>query len=399
MSNSIKEKKDFKSILNMDIKDIGGYLFKNTKEVNVNKEKKDIFERFKRAKKVVAFDMGESSIKVAEGSYFKGHLIVNNLIEIPTPKDVVADGKIVNVEYLAGILSFNLKESSITAKDAICTTNSSLIINREIVIPKVEEDEYETVIRFEIQQYLPINLDDYVIQYTLLEEIEDIEDMGKAKVRVNVVSFPEKMSYSYYDLLTKAKLSPYALDVTHNSLNKLLNYCSSINGNELNKEDTITFIDMGASSINVTIFNKGKLDFTRIIKFGGQNIDFEVGRILGKSIKTIENMKIEKADLLDLDNNTDLNNAVRNIVDEMLGELGRVLQFYKNKTVGNKIDKVYIYGGLAELKGLDKYLSNNLKIKTEKINTLGNVDITNKEVLSESITSYVNVIGSIIRLQ
>ncbi|MGL5379677.1 pilus assembly protein PilM, partial [Clostridium sp.] len=103
-------------------------------------------------------------------------------------------------------------------------------------------------------------------------------------------------------------------------------------------------------------------------------------------------------DLLDLDNNIEFNNEVRNIVDEMLEELGRVLQFYKNKTVGNKIDKIYIYGGLAELTGLDKYLSNNLKINTEKINTLGNVDITNKEILNESITSYINVIGSIIRL-
>ncbi|MGL5378335.1 type IV pilus biogenesis protein PilM, partial [Clostridium sp.] len=214
MSNSTKEKKGLMSILNTDIKDIKSYIFKSTKESKEKKEKKDLLERFRRAKKVVAFDIGEKTIKVAEGSYFKESLVINNLIEIPTPVDVVSDGKIENVEYLAGILSFNLKESSVSAKDAICTTNSSLIINREIIIPKVEEDEYETVIRFEIQQYLPINLDDYVIQYTLLEEIEGVEDMGKVKVRVNVVSFPEKMSYSYYDLLTKANLSPYALDVT-----------------------------------------------------------------------------------------------------------------------------------------------------------------------------------------
>ena len=35
----------------------------------------------------------------------------------------------------------------------------------------VQEEEMETVIRYEIQQYLPINLDDYIVQYVVLDEI------------------------------------------------------------------------------------------------------------------------------------------------------------------------------------------------------------------------------------
>ena len=152
----------------------------------------------------------------------------------------------------------------------------------------------ETVIRYEIQQYLPINLDDYIVQYTVLDEI--VSDTG-SKLKLNVISYPKKIANNYYDLLLDLDLKPYALDVNYNAINKLSNYGEMAKNEGQVIGGTVAFIDMGATSINVTIFKNGKLDFTRIIKSGGFNIDYALSQSLDMSVKATESQKINKGNL------------------------------------------------------------------------------------------------------
>ena len=386
-----------KEISSMDIKDIGK-LFKKEKsedlnssyEVNKAENKKWSKEK---SKSVLSIDLGSNSIKLVEGKFNKNKLSLNKLIQIPTPEDSISDGRILNLQAIIDILDFSIKENNIKAKDVIFTTNSSSIINRDITIPIVEDDEMETVIRYEIQQYLPINLDDYIIQFVVLDEI--VDDVG-AKLKVNVTSFPEKMAFSYYSVINSLNLNPYALDVTYNSVNKIANYSQYTSKDGQVIGGTVAFVDMGATSINVAIFKNGKLDFTRMIKSGGDNIDYALSQSLNMSIKSTESIKIKEADLLS--NKEDAKNeTIRKAVDDILEELERILQFYINKSNTN-IDKVYIYGGLSNLNNINLYIKNKLSMDIARIDRVSNIDITSTDLLNENIGQYLNAIGAIIRL-
>ncbi|HCW53496.1 MAG TPA: pilus assembly protein PilM, partial [Clostridium sp.] len=184
--------------MNLDVKDLKK-VFLDLKRNNKVLKIKD------KKRKVVVFDIGSKSIKIAQGMYYKKNITIDKLLKVETPQGVIKDGDIVNKGLLVNKLKNILVENSIKADYGICTNNSSSIINREITIPKVENDEIETVVRFEIQQYLPINLDDYVIQTSILEETED------NKLDVRVIAYPEKMARSYYDILKELNLKPYAL--------------------------------------------------------------------------------------------------------------------------------------------------------------------------------------------
>ena len=386
-----------KEISSMDIKDIGK-LFKKEKsedlnssyDVNKSENKKKTREK---SKSVLSIDLGSNSIKLVEGKFNKNKLSLNKLIQIPTPEDSISDGRILNLQAIIDILDFSIKENNIKAKDVIFTTNSSSIINRDITIPIVEDDEMETVIRYEIQQYLPINLDDYIIQFVVLDEI--VDDVG-AKLKVNVTSFPEKMAFSYYSVINSLNLNPYALDVTYNSVNKIANYSQYTSKDGQVIGGTVAFVDMGATSINVAIFKNGKLDFTRMIKSGGDNIDYALSQSLNMSIKSTESIKIKEADLLS--NKEDAKNeTIRKAVDDILEELERILQFYINKSNTN-IDKVYIYGGLSNLNNINLYIKNKLSMDIARIDRVSNIDITSTDLLNENIGQYLNAIGAIIRL-
>ena len=146
----------------------------------------------------------------------------------------------------------------------------------------VDEEEMDTVIRYEIQQFLPINMSDYLIQYVVLDEVVINEEK---KLKLNVITFPEKIALSYYELLKKCQLKPYALDLSYNAIGKLANYSNLLKGVS-NEEGTLAFVDIGSQFIDLSIFNKRNIQFTRLIKSGSTAIENRVSELSNLSIKS-----------------------------------------------------------------------------------------------------------------
>lgn len=382
-------KLSLKEIGKLDVKDLGK-LFKNikNKEIDYNLEESTKKKVNKKGKQVVAIDIGANSIKLVEGKFEKNILKIDKLMKVETPEGSFIDGKIINEDIIADAINIAMGISNIKAKNVIFTTNSSTIINREIIIPQVTKEEMETVIKYEIQQYLPINLDDYILQYLIIDEV--LVD-GSKKLKVNVTSFPEKMAYSYYEVINKLGLNPIALDVNYNAINKLVNYLNEKNTNE---DGSVAFVDMGATSINISIFKNEKLTFTRMIRVGGDIIDKNIKDELDISIKATESMKIKDSNLLDAEDN--LNIAVKNSVDELLEEVERIIKFYNNK-LSEEINKIYIYGGTSKLNNLVAYINEKSEMNVEILDLSKDIKYS-EDTEDEDIEEYLNAIGSIIRL-
>lgn len=383
--NEKKSKKsiDFKELMNMDL---GKLKSKVSKELR--KSKKISLPEKKR--RVVAFDMGNSTIKVVQGTYYKKDLIIDKYIIIPTPKDSIIDGEIKKEVELHDKLHEMLKVNGINAKYAICTTNSSLIINREISIPKVEDEEMDTVIRYEIQQYLPINLEDYILQATLINE-EEVD--GTSKLNVRVIAYPEKIARGYYNLLLKLQLKPYALDVNYNAINKFINLPGIKNEFENNLNEAVAYIDMGESSIDVNIYRDGKLDFTRIIKDCGNEIDDMLIERNGLKVDEIEKFKRQNINLHE--ELEPVNILTRQIVDEWIEKIEKIIQFYKNRNMENELNNIIIFGGSSKLNGMAEYMTQKLGIKTKR-KGISKITFRSHDD-GKPIDDFINAIGSIIR--
>lgn len=382
-----KEKKksfDIKALMNTDLGALSKRYSKNLKKTNKLKtpEKK---------RKVVAFDMGSSMIKIVVGMYYKNDLTIDKYIKIPTPKDAIVDGEIKKEEELYIKLNQVLIENNIKVRDAICTTNSTLIINREILIPKVNDDEIDTVVRYEIQQYLPINLEDYILQVTMLDEQGVIES---DKLNVRVIAYPEKIARGYYNLLLKLNLKPYALDVNYNAVNKFINHTGINSEFEYKSEDAVAFIDMGADFIDVNIYKNKQLDFTRIIKDGGNDIDeilLQRMNVKPNELKDYKSKNINLKDELD-----PLTIHVKDVVDDWIEKIEKIVQFYKNRNIGNEVSNIVIFGGTSKIKGIDTYMTQKLGIKTKRKEISKIVFKSNDD--GKPIDDFINAIGSVIRV-
>lgn len=344
-----------------------------------------------KPRNVVAFEIGSKHIKIVEGKYSKDKLSIYKMGQVETPMASIEDGAIIDERALVNVLQVAINQLGIKSKDAVVTSNSTSIIDREIIIPAVDESEMESVIKYEIQQYLPINLDEYIVEYVVIDKLVDSEG---PKLKVNVISYPKDIVNGYYKLIKSLGLNPYVLDVTYNSLKKIVNHTGMIkNGGQTG---TVAFVDMGATSINVTIFKRGQLDFTRIIKSGGETIDQALSSRLDMSIKSTESMKMDKGNLLDIQEDDEINVIIKETVDEMIVELEQILQFASNKN-GENVDEVVIYGGASKLRGLDVYMQRKLLKSIKRVFTLERIDISTSAMPKEPIGEYLNAIGAVIR--
>lgn len=381
-----------KNILSMDIKDVKNGIVKLFSKANNGQ-----FKKSEKKKTVVAFDIGSTVIKIAVGVYYKEELSIQQCIKVPTPVKAIDDGVIKIRDAIVNCLKEVLKENGIKAKEGICTTNSTSIINREILIPVVSEDEMETVVRYEIQQYLPINLDECIIQTTILDEIRDID--GRNKLNVRVIAYPKKIALEYYKLLTELNLKPYALDVNFNALNKFVNIANVTNELENNVEKAVAFLDIGANFVDVNIYKNGKLDFTRTIKAGTRDLDEILIEDGSFELEQLDNIKEEKIIFTESESRMSFETRLaKSVVDEWTDKIEMILQFYKNSNANNEIDKIFVFGGGSKLHGMSQYMTMKLGMKVRTVKKVHNIAFSHEEYNDESICDYMNVIGSVIRL-
>lgn len=357
-----------------------------------------------QGKEILSLDFGQHTTKFVLGKVSKTTINVDRALEIPTPFGSVEKGRIIDFELLKNHFKEFIKSEKIKPAYVICSVENNEIITREITLPTTNEDQMNKMLEFEVQQYMPIEMNDYIVQSKIIETFE--EDDVK-KTRLLAAAMPKEMARSYFDMLHAVELNAHVLDLQSNSIDKLLQGGFLINGDVDANSKSVAVIDFGYSHINVVIFDKGQYKFNRLIAQGSEAIDSNLISFLDYTKREAEEKKVdlvdisevynqEEAHLLMLDEETmRIRNIVKNVVDSWINEIERIFKFHTSRGAGNAIDKIYIYGGASQMEGLDKYLQDTFNIPTMRIKNITNVTIQNST--AKTMTPFVNALGAMIR--
>jgi len=383
VENSKKE-----SIWNRDIK-LQDLKFKRIKKVDDSKPAKP------KSIRLVSLDIGSSNIKIVEGQVKGGKLKIYNMRKIKSPEDIIQDGELFNEESILLKLKEEMKTSRVRTKNIALVSSSSTIISREIIVPYVENnEELKTLVNYEIEQFLAINLNNYVIQFMRLEEVM-VDEVRKQKIFT--IIYPKNLIESYRNLAEKLLLNPYALDISNNSIRKLSSIADIYNVDLINKEESILYLDLGYKSVDLSIINNNKLEFIRVMPIGGIEIDRFIADLNEISMEEAEEIKKTQVEVGKRRKENQLNDGVVEVIEGWLEDLNRIIQFYTNKSNGKKISHIYLYGGTSKLRGIDEYIALKTGIETTKIITANNIEFS-KNVNTTTIEEYVNALGALVRL-
>lgn len=346
-------------------------------------------------KSIIAIDIGTYSIKIIEGDRNINMVQINKAVTIPTPSDTFYNGEIMDNIKIERAISEILKEENIKTKNVAFTLESTDAINREIVLPRVKPQDLVQMVGFEVEQYLPVELDKYILQYKIINEFEE---GNMKKVTVLVVALPKSISEGYLNLSKNMGLTPCYLDTHFNALHKLLTPKILVNDSYSLEDQTIAAIDLGHQFINITIINRGQLEFSRLLNNGGKDIDTNIADMLNLSLEEAE---IRKREIKNINNDTEndlivLIGIAEEVIMGWLEEIQKIFMYYTSRKANNVIDSIYIYGGGSNIGGISTYIREFFDIPVLKINSLNNVK-SNSNLEGSSVLNYINAAGAIIR--
>lgn len=380
-------------------------------------------------------DLGSYSLTFMVGVHSQNSIKISKCFDVKTPAGAYSNGRIENFEALSSAIKKALSEHQVKTKDAIITFTSTEVIQREMTVPKLSYEDTIGVIRYDISQYLPINIDEYDITYMT---ISSILEAGVEKYNVVAYVVKKQTVDVFYELLKSCGLNPAALDLHSNAIAKFHSFAlgSQQSGKNLMNSDSspsvYAYIDIGYNNLLIDIVSNGQIALSRSIGVGFYAQDKLISDTFGVTLEEAEEFRREKISneidslkelyeeikLVDLDNPENelallnfgdssqtmeekkalfvvLRDCMRQY-DLMASEIAKVLQYYVSRSEKNHVDRVIFHGNSAENTGLVNYLKGILGYESSSVNfdEIKNVQFPDN---IDKKFSYCYSIGALIR--
>lgn len=331
------------------------------------------------AGKVISIEIGYSVTRVCEADYkAKTHRVYGHFT-IPTPEGVVNDGVLtVTPEYIES-LKKALTESKMKAKQVVFTITSGKIASREACIPFVKENRIGDVVSANASEYFPVDLSQYQLAYNRLGTVEETQGIRQHKLLV--MAAPTSLLSGYYDLAKALKLELAALDYAGNSVFQV--------AKDKCPQGTNLVIKVDERSTLVMVVQNGALAFIRNVAYGiGEAVESVMeSRRWGDSDtaqKAMDTMAV---------NDCTLTMEVAEALEPLTGGICRVADYYVSQNPNTSVEKVYLAGLGADIKGLAAMISRELNLSVEELCSVPGWDL-DKNFGTRSCGVYIACVGA-----
>lgn len=295
---------------------------------------------------IASLDIGSNTIKLVVGEVMHNKLNILACVDIPSRG--IKKGFIVNPESAIEALEEVFKKAeeqiglkvtkvivSIPSNGLECflsegytsvLSEDKIISSRDIVNSMKSAVNGKVMDNKEIVAILPTKFlvnDDIVTEQPLGLSAE------KLKVKVVIATVPKKNASIIIKCLEKINVS--VVDVTIGSLGDYYEF-----KNDKNKEEVGAVINIGASKINVAIFNKGILTGCEVIDMGGDTIDYDLGYVYKISRKDANYLKENIA----LANKTNALPSESVIFENKNGDKIKINQFDASEIVEERLEEL-----------------------------------------------------------
>lgn len=319
-----------------------------------------IFNLFKPKSKL-GVDIGTSSIKVVELAQKSGRFVLKNygFFELKGTQNVAPDTqsilKLPDQEIVWGIKEI-IKKTGIKARDTVAAVPSFSTFATVIEMPYLSEEDLAKAIPFEARKYIPIPLDEVVLDWSIVGILEDKAQMLPTRdarpkgsnVEVFIAAVPKDETARYQRIIQGAGLNLVALELENAALVRALL------GNDLS---ATAIVNIGGRSTSIVVVSKGYERLSHNYEVGGFEITKSIARSLNVSFEKAEDLK-RKLGMTESNENI-IKEAMISLVDMIIFETKKTITSYE-ESKGQNISRVVLVGGLTNMPGFISYFKQRL---------------------------------------
>ena len=315
---------------------------------------------FRKTPETFGLDIGSSGVRAVCIKESGGSFTLTALGMAPLPPDAITDGTIKDAPTVAEAIRTAVSRAGVRGSDcAIAVCGRELII-KKVQIPEVPAKEVADVVQLEAEHHVPFAIDEVFLDFQSVGQHDGVLDLILVAVKKSKV-------LEYASVVEDAGLVPSIVDVDSFALGNQfeLNYPGE-------RGETVALIDIGASIMKTNVVRSGSTIFARDIPFGGNNYTQAIAQQLKIPFEQAEAAKLGRDVGVRWETVVP---ALEAVSRELSLEIQRTFDYFASTAESERIGKIVLAGGCAQLPGLGDYLSSNWGIPVELTKPFQRIDV------------------------
>ena len=319
---------------------------------------------------LIGVDISSSAVKMVEIEQAGKNLLrVERYVIESLPKDAVTDGNIMNLEAVAETLRRAWKRMGTRSKHVAMALPAAAVITKKIIVPAgLREDELETQVETEANQYIPFALDEVNLDFQALGPAAS----GTEDIEVLIAASRKEKVEDRVAAAESAGLKAIVMDVESFATQSACEMVAQQLPNA-GRDQTIAVVDIGASMMHVNVLRNGQSIYLREQTFGGNQLTQEIQRRYSLSSDEAEIAKRQGG----LPENYEAE-VLQPFMDTLALEVARAIQFFFSSSQFTQVDHILLAGGCAMIPGLDEIVATRSQSSTMIANPFASMALSTR---------------------
>lgn len=323
----------------------------------------------KKKTPLIGLDISSTSCKLLELGKVGSRYRVEAYAVEPLPPDAVVERDIKDTAAVGEAIRRVMARAGTSVRHAAVAVAGSAVITRNINVDKdLSEDDIESQIQIEADQYIPYPLEEVALDFSVVGESEKSPD----KLEVLVAASRSENVDTRVEALEIAGLKAKIVDVESFAMERAFQLIAAQMPNR-GEDRVIAVVDMGASMTALSVMRNFTTIYTREQVFGGTQLTEEIQRRYGLSYE--EAGMAKKQGGLPDDYETEV---LAPFKESIIQQISRSLQFFYAASQYGEIDHIVLAGGCAAIEGLDELVQERLGTSTSIANPFADMSIASR---------------------
>jgi type IV pilus assembly protein PilM len=317
-------------------------------------------------KPLVGVDIGATSIKICQLKESRKGFSLAKFGFCPLEPQTIVDRHVMNAQAVVDGLLRAFNDNKIKQKDVALSVSGQSVISRKITVPIMTTAELDEQIQWEAENHIPFDIKDVNVDYEILRRRPEAGQMD-----LLLVAAKRDEINDYVQIARQAKLKPVVVDIDAFTIQNLFEY-----NRGLPPDQTFAIINVGATQASINIISRGTSAFTRDIANGGNYLTEQIVKQVGVPFEQADELKCQAANANAASGlPAKVFQVIDSVCDTIAGEIQRSLDFFLATSGEERISRVYLTGGTANLPQLAGAIERRSRIGAEVIQPLERIPV------------------------
>jgi type IV pilus assembly protein PilM len=307
-----------------------------------------------KAPPLVGLDISSTAVKLLQLSQSGGRYRIEHYAVEPLPPNAVVEKNIVEVEAVGEAIRRAVQRSGIKSKFAAAAVAGSAIITKVLPMQAdLSEDELESQIQAEANQYIPYPLEEVSMDFEVLGPVKDNPEMVNVLLAASRTENVEMRSAA----LSLGGLTAKVVDVEAFAMENAFRLIAD--QMPAGRDGLVAIVDIGATMTTLNVLKNQRSIYTREQVFGGKQLTDEVMRRYGLSYEEAGLAKRQGG----LPESYEIE-VLEPFKEAMAQQVSRLLQFFFAGSEHNRVDQIVLAGGCASIVGVKEMVEEQIGVPT-----------------------------------